>query len=62
MTSCWDYNPDSRPTFTELCQDLGDWMHADTCCIDMNQLDEQQSYYNESSGSSYEEHAYENLP
>ena len=67
MTRCWDYNPDARPTFTELCQDLGDWMQAEICCMDMSQLNEDQPYYNEStvsvsSGSSYKEYVYERAP
>lgn len=67
MTRCWDHNPDARPTFTELSQDLGDWIQADPCCVDISQLNEDQPNYNEStvlvsSGSSNEEHAYESPP
>ena len=64
MTRCWADNPDARPTFTELCQDLEDWMQKDTPYLDMDQLDENQLYYDASAvsasgGSSCEEHARE---
>ena len=64
MTRCWADNPDARPTFTELCQDLEDWMQRDTPYLDMDQLDEDQPYYNASaisasSGSLCEEPASE---
>ena len=67
MTRCWDYNPDARPTFTELYQDLGDWTQANSCSVDISQLNEDQPCYNEStvlvsSGLSYQEHAYEHPP
>ncbi len=57
MTRCWADNPDARPTFTELCQDLEDWMQRDTPYLDMDQVDEDQPYYDasaaaQSSGSS----------
>ena len=48
MTRCWADNPDARPTFTELCQDLEDWMQRDTPYLHMDQLDEDQPYYNAS--------------
>ena len=59
ITSCWANNPDTRPTFTELCQDLEDWMQRDNPYVDLDQVDEDQPYYNVSvsSGSSCEEHA-----
>ncbi|KAJ7380809.1 hypothetical protein OS493_007191 [Desmophyllum pertusum] len=65
MTRCWADNPDARPTFTALCQDLEDWMLRDTPYLDLDQLDEDQPYYDASavsasSGSSCEEHASEN--
>ena len=44
MTRCWDYNPDARPTFTELSQDLGDWIQADPCCVDISLLNEDQPH------------------
>ena len=64
MTQCWADNPDVRPTFTELCQDLEDWIQQDTPYLDMDHLDENQLYYNASAvsasgGSSCEEHARE---
>ena len=64
ITRCWADNPDTRPTFTELCQDLEDWMQRDTPYLDMGQVDEDQPYYDAaamsvSSGSSCEEHAAE---
>ena len=67
MTRCWDYNPDARPTFTELSQDLGDWIQADPCCVDISQFNEDQPNYNEStvlvsSGSSDQDRAYEISP
>ena len=57
MTRCWADNPDSRPTFTELCQDLEEWMQRDTPYLDMDQIDENEPYYDasavsQSSGSS----------
>ncbi|XP_078363420.1 fibroblast growth factor receptor 2-like [Oculina patagonica] len=57
MRRCWADNPDARPTFTELCQDLEDWMQRDTPYLDMDQVDEDQPYYDvsaaaQSSGSS----------
>jgi len=62
MRRCWAANPDSRPTFTELCQDLDDWMQREVPYLDMDQLDEDQPYYDASavslsSGSSCEGHA-----
>ncbi len=51
MIRCWADNPDARPTFTELCQDLEDWMQRDTPYLDMEQLDEHQPYYNVSAVS-----------
>ena len=62
ITRCWADNPDTRPTFTKLCQDLEDWMQRDTPYLDMDQVDEEQPYYNvsamsASSRSSGEEHA-----
>ena len=64
MKRCWADNPDARPTFTELCQDLEAWMQRDTPYLDMGQVDEDQPYYNASavsasSGSSCEEHSAE---
>ncbi|KAL9980686.1 hypothetical protein ACROYT_G009304 [Oculina patagonica] len=64
MTRCWADNPDARPTFTELCQNLEDWMQRDTPYLDMEQLDEDQPYYDASavsasSGSLCEEPAAE---
>ena len=65
MTRCWADNPDARPTFTELCQYLEDWLQAHSCYLDMNQVDENQPYYDTSavsasSGSLCEEHESEN--
>ena len=62
MRRCWTENPDTRPTFTELCQDLEDWMQREVPYLDMSQLDEDQPYYDASavslsSGSSCERHA-----
>ena len=62
MRRCWADNPDTRPTFAELCQDLEDWMQREVPYLDMDQLDEDQPYYNASalslsSGSSCEGHA-----
>lgn len=53
MMRCWADNPDARPTFTELCQDLEDWMQADhdTPYLDMSQVDEGQPYYDMSAVS-----------
>jgi len=45
MRRCWADNPDTRPTFTELCQDLEDWMQREVPYLDMDQLDENQPYY-----------------
>lgn len=64
VTRCWADNPDARPTFTDLCQDLEDWMQRDTPYLDMDQVDEDQPYYDAStmsasSGSSCEEQASE---
>ena len=64
ITRCWADNPDARPTFTDLCQDLEDWMQRDTPYLDMDQVNEDQPYYDAStmsasSGSSCEEQASE---
>ncbi|KAL9980680.1 hypothetical protein ACROYT_G009297 [Oculina patagonica] len=61
MTRCWADIPETRPTFTELCRDLEDWMQAYAYYLDVNQLDENQPYYDTSvvsasSGSFSEEH------
>ena len=48
MTHCWADNPDARPTFTELCQDLEDWMQRDTPYLDVDLVDEDQPYYDAS--------------
>ncbi|KAL9980663.1 hypothetical protein ACROYT_G009275 [Oculina patagonica] len=48
MTRCWADDPDARPTFTELCQDLKEWMQRDVPYLDLSQLDEDQPYYNAS--------------
>ena len=62
MRRCWAENADTRPTFTELCQDLEDWLQREVPYLDMNQLDEDQPYYDASavslsSGSSCEGHS-----
>ena len=59
MAHCWTDNFDARPTFTELCQDLEDWMLADTDYLDVNKVNENEPYYDTSvvsasSGSSWE--------
>ncbi|XP_078362117.1 uncharacterized protein LOC144646410 isoform X2 [Oculina patagonica] len=51
MTRCWEDDPDGRPTFTELCHDLEDWMQRDVPYLDLNQLDEDQPYYDASTVS-----------
>ena len=51
MRHCWADNPDARPNFTELCQDLEDWLQRDTPYLDMDQLDEDQPYYDASTRS-----------
>ncbi|KAL9980681.1 hypothetical protein ACROYT_G009299 [Oculina patagonica] len=51
MTRCWADNPDARPTFTELCQVLEDWMQRDTPYLDMDQVDEDQLYYDASAAA-----------
>jgi len=48
MTRCWTDNPDMRPTFRELCQDLEDWMEREVPYLNLNQLDEDQPYYDAS--------------
>ena len=63
MRRCWADNPDARPTFTELCQELEDWIQREIPYLDMDQLNEDQPYYEASataslsSGSSYDRHA-----
>ena len=61
MRRCWADNPDVRPTFTELYQELEDWIQREIPYLDMNQLNEDQPYYDASavslsSGSSCDEH------
>ena len=53
MRRCWADNPDTRPTFTELalCEDLEDWMQREVPYLDMDQLDENQPYYDASAVS-----------
>ena len=63
MRRCWADNPDARPTFTELCQELEDWIQREIPYLDMNQLNEDQPYYDASavslsSGSSCDGHAH----
>ena len=62
MRRCWADDPDTRPTFAELYQELEDWMQREVPYLDMDQLDEDQPYYDASvvslsSGSSSEVHA-----
>ena len=62
MKRCWEDNPDARPSFTELCQDLEDWIQREIPYLDMEQLNEDQPYYEASavslsSGSSCDGHA-----
>ena len=62
MRRCWADSPDARPSFAELCQDLEDWMQREVPYLDIDQLDENQPYYDASaislsSGSSCEGHA-----
>ena len=62
MLRCWAENPDVRPTFTELCQELEDWIQREIPYLDMDQLNEDQPYYDASavslsSGSSCDGHA-----
>ena len=59
---CWAENPDARPTFTELCQELEDWIQREIPYLDMEKLNEDQPYYDASavslsSGSSCDGHA-----
>ena len=63
MRRCWADNPDARPTFTELCQELEDWIQREIPYLDMDQLNEDQPYYDASavslsSGSSCDGHAH----
>ena len=51
MKCCWADNPDARPTFTELCRDLEAWMQRDVPYLDLDQVDEDQPYYNASAVS-----------
>ena len=62
MRRCWADNPDMRPTFTKLCQELEDWIQREIPYLDMDQLNEDQPYYDASavslsSGSSCDGHA-----
>jgi len=62
MRRCWVDNPDLRPTFTALCQELEDWIQREIPYLDMDQLNEDQPYYDASavslsSGSSCDGHA-----
>ncbi|XP_078362132.1 uncharacterized protein LOC144646418 [Oculina patagonica] len=59
MTRCWADDPDERPTFTELCQDLEDWMQRDVPYLDLGQLDEDQPYYDASAVSAVNKSSYE---
>ena len=38
MLRCWADSPDARPTFTELCQDLEEWMQQATSYLFMSEL------------------------
>ncbi|KAL9980673.1 hypothetical protein ACROYT_G009286 [Oculina patagonica] len=51
MTRCWEDDPDGRPTFTELCQDLEEWMQRDVPYLNLDQLNENQPYYDTSAVS-----------
>ena len=51
MRRCWAENPDERPTFTELCQELEDWIQREIPYLDMDQLNEDQPYYDASAVS-----------
>ena len=67
MARCWEDTLDARPTFTELCQDLEDWMLAGTYYLDVNKVNENEPYYDTpvvsaSSGSSWEDGELETGP
>ena len=51
MRRCWTDNPDARPTFAELCQELEDWIQREIPYLDMEQLNEDQPYYDASAVS-----------
>ena len=62
MRRCWEDNPEARPTFTDLCRELEDWIQREIPYLDMEQLNEDQPYYEASavslsSGSSCDGHA-----
>ena len=63
MRRCWADNAEVRPTFTELCRELEDWIQREIPYLDMDQLNEDQPYYEASataslsSGSSCDGHA-----
>lgn len=51
MRRCWEDNPEARPTFTGLCQELEDWIQREIPYLDMDQLNEDQPYYDASAVS-----------
>ena len=48
MKRCWADNAEVRPTFTELCRELEDWIQREIPYLDMEQLNENQPYYDAS--------------
>ena len=51
MKRCWEDNPEARPTFTDLCRELEDWIQREIPYLDMDRLNEDQAYYDASAES-----------
>ena len=51
MRRCWADNPETRPTFTDLCREIEDWIQREIPYLDMDQLNEDQPYYDASTES-----------
>ena len=46
MAKCWKENPDERPSFTQLREDLENMMIVDKPYLDFDGFDESREYYN----------------
>lgn len=52
MKDCWEENPENRPTFTRIREELEEVMERDTPYLELQNMDPSSSYYVAMSGNS----------